>query len=172
MRMREDTLQSCVIICSFLEERGDERRIVNHISKELRKIKTSQRFFCAPLFPSCVYQSFSNIPSMSSGSLCSGPRAQLMAFFRSFSLSCERALQLQHFRPALRFRGCVCGVQEQGWGFSSAWWKCCTNLRGQWPKTSSVKKKNLYRGRELPVWSHFEKEVSRNSAIYYLSIKT
>lgn len=41
-----DTWQSWVIIYRFLEERGeDQRRIVNHISKELSKIKTPAFLF-------------------------------------------------------------------------------------------------------------------------------
>lgn len=82
--------------------------------------KNCLTFLCLPLFPSCVYQSFSNIPSMSSGSLCSHPRAQLMASFRSFSLSCECTLKFnisdQHWDLGLSL---TCSI---GWGLFCVWW--------------------------------------------------
>lgn len=100
--------------------REDERRIVNHISKTLKEMKQSfSSFLHLPLFPSCVYQSFSNILSMSSGSLCSGPRAQLMASFRSFSLSCECTLFNFIIFPAAFILKVVFGTQRVGISFVS-----------------------------------------------------
>lgn len=46
--------QSHVISYRFLEERGDQQRIVNHISKELSKIKTPQHSTALSASPLCV----------------------------------------------------------------------------------------------------------------------
>lgn len=86
--------------------------------------------------PSCVHQSFSNIPSMSAGSVFRplSPAYGKPQIFLSFMWM---HTQTPIFLTSIKIWDVFDIVEEDCWlFFSCVWWRCSLDLRGQWPKWS------------------------------------
>ena len=132
MRIKGYIRLSCVIIYRFLLEKGDERGIVNHISKELRQIKTSQYSFTLLHSPAVCINHSLIFPACLQGLSAQAPEPSLWHPSDLSLFHVNAHSQLQHFRPAFRLR--VVSDVQNGAEIYCEWWKSSTNLWGQWLK--------------------------------------